>query len=247
MRPIIGITTSVKLDGEDNQRLQIYLNTAYSDAIYAAGGMPLLIAPPPVVNAEILDEILSRVHGVLFTGGHDLHPRHYDQTVHERTEPMHERRGQFEVEFFRRADVRGRPILAICLGQQVANVARGGRLIQHVDDLKASPHIDHQERGAATPVHAADIREDSLLATIVHGTTVEVNSRHHQAVDPGSIGDGLRPVAFAPDGVIEAVESTDGRFLVGVQWHPEDMTARAEHRALFAALVEAARDIITTG
>lgn len=250
MRPTIGITTSVKREIEDAEHLRIYLNAAYADAIYEAGGLPLLIPPPPTPDPLWFDEILDRVDAVLFTGGHDLHPRHYRQTAHAKTEPMHERRGQFEVEFFRRADSRKTPVLAICLGQQVANVARGGSLIQHIGDQttavvadgrQAAANIEHQDSSAETPVHAAEIRRDSRLATIIRASTVEVNSRHHQAVDPAALGAGLRPVAFAPDGVIEAIEATDDRFLIGVQWHPEDMTGRAEHRALFAALVAAAR------
>lgn len=240
MRPVIGITTSVKIDGEDKDRLRIYLNMAYSDAIYAAGGLPLLIAPPPGADPGTLDAILDRLDGVLFTGGHDLHSRHYGRPLHPRTEPMHERRGCFEVEFFRRADARGLPILAVCLGQQIANVARGGALIQHLDDIAAAPRIAHQERGAETPVHPIAIQRGSRLAAIVGRLHMDVNSRHHQAIDPDALGAGLRVAARAPDGVIEAVECEQDRFLIAVQWHPEDMTSQAAHFALFRALVAAA-------
>lgn len=242
MQPIIGITTSIRTDHDGQERLRVYLNAAYSDAIYAAGGLPWLIAPPPTVSAPGLDSLLEHLDGVLFTGGHDLHPRHYGRPVHPHTKPMHERRGRFEVEFFRRADACGIPILAVCLGQQVANVARGGTLIQHIDDGAGDPRILHQETEteADTPVHAVEIDSGSRLHAIVGGTRLEVNSRHHQALDPQALGAGLHITARAPDGVIEAVEAEGDRFLVAVQWHPEDMTSRAEHFALFRALVDAA-------
>ena len=141
---------------------------------------------------------------------------------------------------FRRADAARVPMFCICLGLQVAHVARGGRLLQHVDDLSLTPHVTHHLEIDENAFHDVEITPDSHLARIVDASRIEVSSRHHQIIDPAHLGRGLRNVAFAADTVIEASEDFDNRFLLAVQWHPEDLVDRPEHRALFAALVDAA-------
>jgi putative glutamine amidotransferase len=151
------------------------------------------------------------------------------------------RRDRFDCSLFSHVDANDRPMLAICLGSQIANVQRGGRLIQHLDDHpRAEPVVHHLPAGQSA-FHQVAIHSDSLLAEIVGSGSIEVNSRHHQAYDPGHIGQGLRPVAHAPDGLIEALEDSDRRFLVAVQWHPEDLADRPVHLALFRALIAASR------
>ncbi len=240
MRPIIGVTCSFDVTEGANPRLRASLNAAYSDAIYAAGGIPFPIATPASLDRALLDELLGHCRGVLFTGGPDLDPRHYGQPRHAKTSVLHERRDRFDIEFFRRADEIGRPALAVCLGCQIASVARGGCLVQHVEDIPRRSVIQHFREDHSSAFHDVELVADSRIAQIVGQTRFEVNSRHHQVIDASQVGGRLRPVGFAPDGVVEAAESTDDRFLIAVQWHPEDLIDRREHLRLFEALVAAA-------
>ncbi len=239
-RPLIGITSAFLQTPQPPLRLRHYLNAAYTDAVYAAGGLPL---PLPVLedyDARVLDELLARCDGLLLTGGHDLHPGNYGAALHPAADVLHERRDRFELDLLRRADAARMPIFAICLGHQVVHVARGGRLHQHVDDLNLAPAIVHYRPDDSDAFHPVRIAPDSTLARIVGATALETNSRHHQIVDPAVPARGLRPVAWSPDGVVEAAEDCAGRFLVSVQWHPEDQIDRPQHLALFQALVAAA-------
>lgn len=237
MRPRIGITCDFEVTPGPPQREKIVLNADYYDAVVRAGGLPLLIGPPPGVEDALLDALLDAVHGLVFTGGDDLNPARWGEPAHPQLKPLPARRERFEVELFRRADARGVPILAICLGHQVAHVARGGALVQH---LERTTELSHNRPQGGNTYHGVQIASDSRLAELV-GTQLEVNSRHHQAVDPQRVGQGLRTVATAPDGVVEASEDVaGGRFLVSVQWHPENMIDRAGHLALFEDLVRAA-------
>lgn len=237
MRPLIGITCSFEETAGPAARKRSFLNAAYSDAIYAAGGIPLPLPLPPHSDAGAIDEFLSRCDAFIFSGGDDIDPRHYGQSPHPRTGIMHARRDAFELEFFRRVDEAHKPILAICLGCQVSSVCRGGALVQHVDDLPGVGAIRHYMPDHSSAYHDVRVLPDSRLARVVGPTAFEVNSRHHQVVDASQIGGRLRPVAFAPDGVVEAAEDTTGRFLIAVQWHPEDMIDRPENLRLFQALV----------
>jgi len=242
MRPLIGITVSAETVDTVPPRDRLYLNAAYADAVLAAGGLPYPLPLPAAVTPGVLDDLLAPLAGLVFTGGEDLDPRHYGADRHPTTEVMHPRRDAFELAFFRRADAARLPILAICLGCQVAHVARGGRLHQHVDDVPRTPALQHRTIEKRLAYHTVRIAPDSHLARIVGTTELETNSRHHQAVEATQPGRGLRTVAKSDDGVLEASEDfSDGRFLLAVQWHPEDMIDRSPHLRLFEALVAAAR------
>lgn len=243
MRPLIGITCSFEETTGATARKRSFLNAAYTDAIYAAGGVPLPLALPPTAEATVLDELLGRCDAFIFSGGDDVDPRHYGQAPHPRTGVMHARRDSFELDFFRRVDAARKPILAICLGCQVSNVCRGGALVQHVDDLPGVGAIRHYMPDNSSAYHEVRVLPDSRLATIVRSPEFEVNSRHHQVVDASQVGGRLRPVAFAPDGVVEAAEDMAGRFLLAVQWHPEDLIDRPEHLKLFQAIVAEAKAV----
>lgn len=241
MRPIIGVTSNFgHTHDTDPPREQSYLLAAYSDAVFRAGGLAQPTPVPAAFDLGLIDELIQSYDGLAFTGGFDLHPRNYGQPVHPRTIPLPERRDRFEVELFRRADALGVPIFAICLGHQIAHICRGGQMLQHVDDLRLQPRITHHLPHDRNAFHTVRIEPDSALASIVGTTELEVTSRHHQVIDMRQTGRGLRSTAFAPDGLLEASEDMDGRFLLCVQWHPEDVVDRPEHLALFEALVEAA-------
>lgn len=241
MRPIIGITSNFGMNKEKPSRLHSYLLAGYCDGVLAAGGLAQPVPVPPDHDGALLDEILDCYDGLLFTGGADLDPLRYGARPHQRTHVLHSRRERFEVDLFRRADARRAPILGICLGHQLAHVARGGALLQHVDDLDLSPAVAHHLADEENAYHDVDIAADSRLAESIGVARLEANSRHHQIVDPARVGAGLATVATSADGVIEASEDCDGRFLLTVQWHPEDLLDRREHLALFRALVDEAK------
>ena len=188
-------------------------------------------------------EVIASVDGILLAGGGDVLPAIYGEQPHPTFDPAEPGRDQYELELARRATEADVPLLAICRGIQVLNVARGGTLVQHIPDelVDAMNHVVKEPSFAIA--HDVWISEGSLLDRLMHerleGDTCPVNSRHHQSVK--SVGEGLVVTATAPDGVIEAVEDPTRRFCLGVQWHPENFYRTGEFRALFEGFVNAHR------
>jgi len=227
-KPVIGITTYLTLARfgvwEEDSAL---IPAAYVRAVEAAGGRPLLV--PPSVDG--IEETLDRLDGLLFSGGSDLDPELYGQEVHAETNGVVPERDQAEIALLQAALERDMPVLAICRGSQVLNVARGGDLVQHLPDVVGDEKHKH------TPGVFADHDVDLVSGTRVQdilGDHAPVKSHHHQGY--GQLGEGLREAARAADGTIEALEDPSRRFAVGVLWHPE----AGEDFALFKALVEEA-------
>jgi len=216
---------------------QTRLPAAYADAVTAAGGLPVIA--PPVADPDDVACLLDVADGVLLTGGYDLSARTFGKTNHPKTRPMTRRRQAFELALARAALERRTPLFAICLGIQVLNVAAGGTLIQHLPDAVGEA-VQHRARGVPD-AHTVVLEPGSLAARLTGATRLSVNSTHHQAV--GRLGAGLVVSGRCEaDGVIEAIEADDGRrFVLGVQWHPERLTDRAPHLALFEGLVTAVR------
>jgi putative glutamine amidotransferase len=198
-------------------------------SIDRAGGRPLLV--PPL--SEGVDETLAAVDGMLFPGGADLDPELYDQEPHDETSGVDSERDQAELTLLEGALARDMPVLAVCRGSQVLNVARGGDLQQHLPDVVGDEKHKHTPGTFAD--HDVTIEEGTRLAALV-GERAPVKSHHHQGF--GRIGAGLRVAARAEDGTIEAVEDPELRFAVGVLWHPE----AGEDMKLFEELVRNARD-----
>jgi putative glutamine amidotransferase len=212
------------------------LGLKYLSAIEAAGGIPVVVPPLQPQAAEML---LERVTGVCLSGGPDLDPVAYGARRHERTGPTWEQLDEFELALARAADARRLPILAVCRGLQVLNVARGGTLHQHLPDV-VGKRIDHrQQRPAREPTHWVTFSERSRVSEILGSRGVKVNSFHHQAVD--TLGDGLVVTGWASDGAVESLEALDREFVVAVQWHAECLAQRPEQAALFGSFVDAAR------
>jgi putative glutamine amidotransferase len=236
--PLIGVTTSeVRVASRlphtpqaDPPRPEMALGMSYSHAIVAAGGVPVVLPP---VDVDVIEPLLAGLAGVCLSGGPDLHPAAYGAEPHPRLGPTWPDLDAYELAVARRADALGVPLLAICRGMQTLNVARGGTLHQHVDGHRQDVPCEHPTQ----PVHVAP---GSLLGVLVGDQRLEVNSFHHQAI--ATVGDRLRPVAWADDGVIEAVEAPGARFVLGIQWHAEGLIAHTEQLALFTAFVDAARD-----
>ena len=233
MKPRIAITSSI---GKAGGAQGVHVRLAYVDAVSAGGGLALIL-PPPADEADA-EELLGAADGLLLTGGRDLDPALWGEKPHAKTVVMDARRQKADMRLIAAADVRGLPVLGICLGIQEMAVARGGRLIQHLPDEKPVT-IDHGTAGRPRAAHVLAITPDSLLAKIVGPEPLQTNSTHHQAVRES--GRNLRIVASASDGIIEGIEDpTPGRFFLGIQWHPEDLIKQPRHLALFEALCKAA-------
>lgn len=199
----IGINTHVDEQG------RYRLDPRYVEMIRAAGGTPVILP---------LRASLDGIDGLFLTGGDDIRGRRWGESNHPKATLLHPAKERSDFALVEAAQRRGLPILAICYGMQLVNVARGGSVIQHLP------------RHAALKVHGVALERDSRLRAML-GARGRVNSRHHQAV--GRIGRGLRVTARATDGTVEAIEATDGRFVVGVQWHPERMASSWKPAAAF--------------
>jgi gamma-glutamyl-gamma-aminobutyrate hydrolase PuuD len=228
-KPVVGITTYLTRASFGVWEADSALVPAsYVRAIADAGGVPLLV--PPGAAAE---ETLDAVDGLIFSGGSDLDPELYGEEAHAETVGVVRERDDFELELMRAALARDLPVLAICRGSQVLNVALGGGIEQHVPDRVAAD--THKETPGVFAEHDVDVLGGTKLASIL-GERTDVKSHHHQGF--GELGSGLRESARADDGTVEALEDPNRRFTLGVLWHPEE----GEDMALFEALVtEAAR------
>jgi putative glutamine amidotransferase len=240
--PLIAVTTSemrqntfdVATAEADPPRQEMVLGMRYLDAIGRAGALAMVVPPLP---GPAIPALLDRVDGICLSGGPDLHPDAYGAAAHPELGPTEPRLDAFELALARAADERDMPILAICRGAQVLNVARGGTLHQHLPDVVGDA-VTHRQAGAAgEPTHGVSVAPESRLAAILGHRHVRVNSFHHQAVDV--LGERLAITARAEDGTIEAFEAVDRGFVVGVQWHVECLGDYDEQAALFTALVEA--------
>lgn len=228
-RPVVGITTYLTHAAWGAWDLESALvPAAYVRSVVRAGGSPLLV--PPGASVE---ETLSAVDGLIFSGGSDLDPSLYGEEAHAETVGVVRERDDFELSLMRAALEQDVPVLAICRGSQVLNVALGGRLEQHVPDRVGSNV--HKETTGTFSEHDVEVIAGTRLASIL-GERGDVKSHHHQGY--GALGTGLRQAARAPDGTVEALEDPSRHFTLGVLWHPEE----GEDLALFEALVAAAAE-----
>jgi putative glutamine amidotransferase len=232
--PIVAVTGSTRIV---NHSGKVTVNRPYTDAVLAAGLIPLVVPPMP---GDAASAILDSVRGLVLTGGEDVDPAHFGAERHPATGPANGLRDSIELALAREAAARHMPTLAICRGVQVLNVAMGGTLVQDIPSALRTP-IEHDAEGErGSRVHGVSIDAGSRLAEIVGSREITTNSFHHQSVD--RVAAGLRTVATSPDGVVEAVECDDRAWwAVGVQWHPEELTATPENwdRRLFEAFAEA--------
>jgi putative glutamine amidotransferase len=234
--PLIGITGHVTETALG--RKVVAAGEAYVDAIRRAGGFPVLLTPAS--DAEGIALVLTHVDAVVFTGGKDVDPAHYGEPLLNTKVSPEPERDAFELPLAQDAVARNVPVLAICRGMQVLNVALGGSLWQDIPEQveSALPHYQKTPRDEST--HQLELVRDSLIWDLVGGTdALTANSFHHQATR--RLAPSLVAAAHAPDGLVEAVELPGREFVVGVQWHPEHLTAHASHRRLFEGLVHAAR------
>jgi gamma-glutamyl-gamma-aminobutyrate hydrolase PuuD len=224
-RPLIGITTYVEDAAWGHWQLEAALIPYdYVRAIERAGGRAVLVPP----SVEGVEETLDALDGILFSGGNDLDPESYGADAHPETTGTRPERDRGELALLEGALARDMPMLAVCRGFQVLNVARGGDLVQHLPDTVG--HEQHRAVKGVFSEHGVRIDDASRLGSVLGGE-VPVKSHHHQGV--GRVGDGLREAAWADDGTVEALEDPEKRFAVGVLWHPE----AGDDLKLFEALV----------
>jgi putative glutamine amidotransferase len=214
---------------------ELALGLTYPEAIRRAGAVPVVIPP---LDAAAIEPLLDGLWGLCLSGGPDLHPSTYDADPHPALGPTEPHLDHFEVALLRAAEARDMPVLAICRGLQVLNVARGGTLVQDLPSERPSNVSHRQQRAARIPTHDVSIDAASLVADALGVREACVNSFHHQAVDV--LGGGLRAVGWAADGVIEAIQATDRRFTIAVQWHAESMVDAPEQARLLRGFVETA-------
>lgn len=235
--PIIGITTSVN-------ESEYVINRAYADGVRLGGGTAVFL--PVAEDDSVLERYLDMTDGILFSGGTDILPVYFGEFLFDGYDMPYEltpERDRFEISLFCRAEQRKMPILGICRGIQLMAVAGGGNIYQDIDKMMLRKvRIRHSKYASADSLsHPVMLAQNSVLSSILGQNTLWVNSMHHQAVR--RVPEGYRISATSPDGVIEAIESINDRFAVGVQWHPERLLAKAEcrrHRGLFTAFVKAA-------
>ena len=226
-RPLIGITTYVEPAswGHWDDVEAALIPYDYVRAVERAGGRAVLVPP----DDDGIEEIVDALDGLVFSGGNDLEPQEYGADAHPATVGTNPERDRGELALLQAALERDLPVLAICRGFQVLNVARGGDIVQHLPEIVG--HEEHREVVGEFSEHTVRVDPSSRIGRV----DTAVKSHHHQAV--GRVGDGLSEVAWAEDGTVEGLEDPDKPFVVGVLWHPE----AGEDLRLFEQLVEAAR------
>ncbi len=192
---------------------------------------------PNILKSAAIRDYVDLIDGLLVSGGYDIHPKYFGQKPHPSITLSAPERDEFEIKIIKLALRKNIPVFGICRGFQVINIAMGGTIFQ---DLSCAPyktlkHADPRERGKV--FHKVRIDKGTLLSGIIGSERIEVNSSHHQIID--RIGRKLKAVAYSSDGVIEGLESTDFRFLLAVQWHPEMIPNRFHSKKLFRAFIKA--------
>jgi len=235
VRPLIGITMRHELETE-----RFYLARAYSEAVEAAGGVPLHLSLIP--KAAYVEAALETLDGVLLPGSaSDVDPLRYGREPQRRLGAVHPLRDETDALVLAEVERRAMPLFAICFGMQIWNVVRGGTLIQDIES--EMPEAIKHEQGAPRDrrSHRVRLLAESALAELVEGESALVNSHHHQAIE--TVGEGLRATAWTADGLIEALEDQRiDRWAIGVQWHPEiEWEEDAFSENLFNSFIEASR------
>lgn len=219
---------------------RVRLNAAYVRALESVGLVPVVV--PPLANPSAAVRVLDLVTGLVLSGGEDVDPSLYGQEPHPELGPVNCARDTTELALLAAARERALPTLAICRGVQLLNVGLGGTLVQDLPSQRSEVHAHDLDDLRDARVHTVLVEPTSRLAAIVGDRSLRVNSVHHQAID--RLGDRLRPNAWAEDGVVEGVESDDPQWwMLGVQWHPEELTGTQEpwDRRLLAAFADACR------
>ncbi|KAA0966932.1 gamma-glutamyl-gamma-aminobutyrate hydrolase family protein [Sporosarcina sp. ANT_H38] len=218
MKPVIGITTDV---GEDGKSI---LKNTYVQAVIRAGGLPMIV---PVGVEEDVAQLVAMLDGILLSGGSDINPMLFNEEPHAHLGEVSPSRDSIELELTRRMLETGKPILGICRGLQVLNVAVGGTVYQDLHKQNDGPILQHMQKAPNTHLsHYVQVEKGSLLESIAGSERIQVNSFHHQSLK--DVPPFFKVTGVASDGIIEAIESTDKQFVFGVQWHPEALSVTGD-------------------
>lgn len=238
-RPSIGITPDVTTPTAEAPLLKYDVKIAYAEAVLRAGGLPFVL--PYSDDKQVVDAYLDRVSGVLVTGGaFDIPPEAYGESARDGLGTLKPGRTNFEMLVLRGALSRRMPVLGVCGGMQLLNVAFKGTLFQDIRLEVPASKSHEQSHDRTHPQHPVEVKDGTVLADCVGRGQLMVNSTHHQAVK--AVGEGLLTSAIANDGIIEAIEAKEG-FVVGVQWHPELLIDTVPpHLGLYKTFVNRARD-----
>ncbi|WP_339064673.1 gamma-glutamyl-gamma-aminobutyrate hydrolase family protein [Fusobacterium animalis] len=238
-RPIIGISSSVIVDeaGSFAGYKRAYVNKDYVDAVVRAGGVPLII--PFTTDKEVIISQAQLIDGLILSGGHDISPYNYGQEPSQKIGETFPERDTYEIILLEESKKRNIPILGICRGFQLINVAAGGTLYQDLSLIPGNILKHNQVSNPTLKTHKVEIKENSFISSIF-GKETMVNSFHHQVIN--KVANDFIVVAKASDGVVEAIEHKTYKFLVAVQWHPEMLAVNCEKaRELFSKFVEEAK------
>lgn len=243
-QPLVLTTTSttVPASGGGLRREDAVTGRNYALAVRSEGGLPVMVAS---IDPESAEGYAQRFDALLLSGGVDVDPILFGQSPHQDLGIVDQTRDAFELALYRAFRDAGKPIMGVCRGFQVINVAHGGSLHQHLPGVPGS--IQHGQRDAGgRPHHLVELTPGSLLAMAFGVDRLQVNTYHHQGID--RLGDGLRATAIAPDGLVEGIEGVEGAFLMAVQWHPEmSYATHPEQRAPFRVFLDACRAHLEKG
>ena len=241
--PLIAIAGRQGAPSRVSRDSVCFAGRRYLDSVLRAGGEPVVISPQAIDDDES-DDLISRFDGLILMGGGDVNPALYGQQAGPHIYGVLESQDHFEASLLRAALRHDKPVLAICRGMQLANVVLGGTLVQDLSELEnAAELIDHKPTGfpvgAEYTLHEVRLEGSSILAQATGTTAIQGASFHHQGI--GTLAAGFKPVGWAPDGLLEAIEY-DKHWLVGVQWHPEDTSADdPQQQRIYEAFVDRAR------
>ena len=234
MKPIIGLTASVQDDGS------ISLLEAYSRAITECGGIPILI--PYVKNTDVYDDIIKKCDGVFITGGADIDPHRYGESKKNTCGQLQQLRDEMELYILGEVLRRNKPILAVCRGVQLLNVYLGGTLYQDIPTEYPSKINHTQKEGRFEPSHSVGVVKDSPLCKLVLKDVMTSNSFHHQAIKDLAVG--LEAMAYAEDGIIEAVYLPSRYYVRGYQWHPERLfDTDTDNKKIFSDFINTCKEV----
>lgn len=232
MKPIVGITVEVKEDGS------YFMPSVYTKAITQAGGIPVLI---PLIPEEDIDTLCKQIDALFVTGGEDIDPSYYNANPHIHLGRITPKLDKMEFALVQKMLELDKPYIGVCRGLHMLNVVSGGSLYQSIHSERKEPVIQHLQKADRTHrSHPVKVEKDSRLYELLQEEEFKVNSFHHQAVN--EVGNGLRVVSKATDGIIECVESGMHTFVFGFQWHPEEFAVEGDEgsKRIFKAYIEAA-------